>query len=908
MTESPAPADAAPLSPERLKAAEERFRRALAANPKDRIALQALASLKLATGDFAVGEALLRELAQLDPDEPDHRHTLGRIALERGDHAAAEAGFRAAVEAYPAHVPALLDLAALLVRTDRGAEAEPVLERALALAGGDPATASRIGSVYLDFGRLDPALAAFAHALARDDAYAPALKGKGAALLGLKRHEEAIATLRAAEPALAGDVEFHFTLGNAFGALGRYREAREAYAKAVALHPDIVELLNNLGSVENALGEHETAVATYRRALALDPAFVNSWNNLGIALGALGRTSEAIEAFGKAIAFDPDNVGALVNLGHALKTLARLDEAIACFERANAVRPSPAGWNGIGQVHQHSNRQREAIAAFERALEIEPGNAQIHNNIAISYQELSQFAEAISHYMKAIEADPGVAEIHYNLATLVQLLGRYEEVVGFYQRALRLRPDMNAIYPNLMHVQMNLCMWQNLDSIIERVIANTEAELARGEKPSTQYFALLSTPASAELRLRVARKISESYALKVKDAKRALGLVHREDGRKIRIGYISPDFRLHSVAAAFRGLLDAHDRDDFEWYGYSLAPFADDEMTRHFQAMFHRFHDVSRTTFPDAAKLIVDDGIHILVDLAGHTRNNRFEILALEPAPVQAHYLGFGATLGADYVPYLIVDPVEMPPELQRLCSEAVVLLPDTFMATTRTEPADRVFTRAELGLPDSAVVFCNFNSHSKFHPAIFDVWMRLLRRNPGSVLWMIAGPETAMTNLRAEAKARNVDPARLVFAPKTSLPLHLARLKQADIALDTLYHAGGVTTVDALRIGLPIVVMAGETPNARTGASLVSAIGAPELIAKDLADYERLARALAEDPARRLALRAKLLANRDVEPLFDVARLARHLEDAYRTMWHRHRDGLAPQGFAVPPLPRHGR
>ena len=908
MTETPAPADAAPLSPERLTAAEERFRRALAANPRDRGALQALASLKLATGDFAAGAALIRDLVALDPDAPEHRHTLGRIELERGDLAAAEAALRGAIEVYPAHLPALLDLAALLIRVGRGVETEPLLERALALAGGQPEACARIGSLYLDFGRLEPALAAFERALAADAGHGPALKGKGAALLGMKRHEEALTALRAAEPALPGDVELHFTLGNALSALGRYADARAAYARAVTIRPDIVELLNNLGSVENALGDHEAALSTYRRALAIDPGFVNAWNNLGIALGALGRASEAIESFGKAIALEPDNIGALVNLGHALKTQARLDEAIACFERANAVKPTPAAWNGIGQVHQHSNRQREAIAAFERALEIEPDNAQIHNNVAISYQELSQFAEAISHYMKAIEADPGVAEIHYNLATLVQLLGRYEEVVGFYQRALRLRPDMNAIYPNLMHVQMNLCMWQNLDSIIERVIANTEAELARGEKPSTQYFALLSTPASADLRLRVARKISESHALKVRDAKRALGLSHRLDGKKIRIGYISPDFRLHSVAAAFRGLLDAHDRDDFEWYGYSLAPFADDEMTRHFQATFHRFHDISRTTFPDAAKLIADDGIHILVDLAGHTRNNRFEILALEPAPVQAHYLGFGATLGADYVPYLIVDPVEMPPELQRLCSEAVVLLPDTFMATTRTEPAERVFSRAELGLPDSAVVFCNFNSHSKFHPAIFDVWMRLLRRNPGSVLWMIEGPATAMNNLRAEAKARNVEPARLVFAPKTSLPLHLARLKQADIALDTLYHAGGVTTVDALRIGLPIVVIAGETPNARTGASLVSAIGVPELIAKDLADYERLARALAEDPARRTALRAKLLANRDVEPLFDVERLARHLENAYRTMWRRHREGQPPEGFAVQPLPRRRR
>lgn len=896
------------LTPDRLRAIEARLDQALAADPRDVTALRSLAALKLAQGDLAAGDAVYRRLILLVPDDAEAHYTLGRIAQNRGERGAAEAAFRGALGAYPAHLGALLDLAALLIEDSRRDEALGHLERAAALALGDATVRTRIGGLYLQAGVLDEALGQFDKALAVDPADGAALKGRGAALLGLKHHAEAVQALEEAAARLPEDVEIRFTLGNALNALGRHADARKAFQAALDLAPDLPEILGNLASVETALGDHASAIVHARRATEIAPDFANAWNNLGIAAAALGRFDEAVAAYERSIELDPANIGAMVNLGHTLKVRARLDDAIGLFERANAVRPSPAAWNGIGQVLQQSNRQREAIAAFESALALEPENAQIHNNVAISYQELAQYAEAIRHYMRAIEIDPGVAEIHYNLATLVQLLGRYEDVVGLYQRALRLRPDMNAIYPNLMHVQMNLCMWQNLDSIIARVIDNTEAELARGEKPSTQYFALLSTPASAELRLRVARKISESYALKVKDAKRALAFRHRPAGDKIRIGYLSPDFRLHSVAAAFRGLLDAHDRREFEWYGYSLAPFADDEMTRHFQTTFHRFHDVSRMTFPDAARLIVDDGIQLLVDLAGHTRNNRFEILALEPAPVQIHYLGFGATLGADYVPYLIVDPVEMPPDLARHCSEAVVLLPDTFMATTKTEPADKAFTRAELGLPEDGVVFCNFNSHSKFHPAIFDVWMRLLRRNPKSVLWMIEGPATAMTNLRAEAQARNVDPARLVFAPKISLPLHLARLQAADIALDTLYHAGGVTTVDALRIGLPIVVLAGATPNGRTGASLVSAIGAPELIAADLDAYENLAQGLAKDPARRGALRAKLLANRDVEPLFDVERLARHLEDAYRRIWRRHRDGKAPEGFAVTPLPRRVR
>ena len=363
------------------------------------------------------------------------------------------------------------------------------------------------------------------------------------------------------------------------------------------------------------------------------------------------------------------------------------------------------------------------------------------------------------------------------------------------------------------------------------------------------------------------------------------------------------------MAVAFQGILEHHDRQSFELFGYSLTtgeggPTGADNLTHFFRAQFDRYRELSDLPFDQAARLINDDGGDILIDLAGHTRGARLELFALEPAPVQAHYLGFQTPIGADFIPYLITDRRQAPPEIEPYYSEKLVFLPDTFMATTRPLIAETAVSRRDCGLPDEGFVFANFNSHYKFDPWIFSHWMRLLRTVPGSVIWFLQGTPTSRENLKKEAARRGIDPDRLVFAPKYAHPDHLARHKHIDLCLDNQTHGGGVTTVDALWFGVPVVTVAGDSPASRNGASILSAIGLPDLITETLDEYQSLAFDLARDPGRLGEVRTRLAANRQSAPLFDTPRLTRHLEAAYRLMWQNREAGYPPRSIEVPEIP----
>jgi predicted O-linked N-acetylglucosamine transferase (SPINDLY family) len=373
---------------------------------------------------------------------------------------------------------------------------------------------------------------------------------------------------------------------------------------------------------------------------------------------------------------------------------------------------------------------------------------------------------------------------------------------------------------------------------------------------------------------------------------------------RLRVGYVSPDFRFHSVAVAFKGILDNHDTSRIETYGYALHSGGDDHMTEALRERFHGFHKLVDNSFQQSAKLIHDDEIDILIDLAGHTKGGQLSLLALRPAPIQVHYLGYSATVGAKYLDYLITDHHQVPPEQRPFFTEHLVYLPDTFMATQRAPVAMETPSRADCGLPDAAFVFVNFNTHYKIEPKIFAIWMRLLRKLPNAVLWLIRGTKSSAGNLRREAAARGVAPDRLIFADKLPHPNHLARLPLADLALDNFYHGGGVTTVDCLWVGLPVLTLTGPTPQSRNGATLLSAIGQEEMIQHRIEDYEAMAFALAEDRGRLARLRAKLVNERDHHPLFNSKRLTQHLELAYELMWQNHQAGLPPRMIKVPRLP----
>ena len=719
-------------------------------------------------------------------------------------------------------------------------------------------------------GDVQGAIKAYRDILRRRRDNAAARRGLGMAYLSAGDGGAALKHLAHAARLLPGDAEVRFILGNVHLALGEADDAAAAYRQALALDPAVAEVHNNLGAALHNAGRSDEAIGAVQEALRLRPGFAEAHNTLGTILADRGEPERATAEFASALKADPNLLGAIVNQGHAFLDLGRFDDARAQFDQAIARDAGLApAHNGLGLVLRAENRQAEAAAIFETACGLDGGSAEALNNLAITYQAL----------------------------------GRHGEAVAGFEAAIGIEGELDGALPFLSHSLMHLCRWRDLDKLSGKVLALAEADKAHAA--TVPPFALAGSAASPALRLKVARR-SSAAATNVANLKSSQAFAyHSKRGQRLRVGYVSPDFRQHSVSVAFKGLFDARDRDSFEWFGYSLSTPDGDDVASDFEAAFDSFTDISAMPLATAAARINGDGINVLVDLAGHTRDSRLEIFALEPAPVQAHYLGYGSTVGADFIPWLITDPVHTPDSLAPHCSEALVYLPDTFMAASRAPISTAPVSRAECGLPEGAIVFVNFNAHYKFDAEAFAAWMRLLRGASGSVLWLREGTPTAMDNLRDEAGRCSVDAARLVFAPRAAHPEHLARHRLADIALDTQHHNGGVTTLDALWAGVPVVTIAGAAHSARTGASILSAIELPELICNDLSGYEALARNLAHDGEGLAELRTTLAIKRDSAPLFDVTRLARHLETAYQMMFDAWREGLAPGTFRVPALPK---
>ncbi len=921
------------------------YERVLELAPENAEVLSNLGNVKSAQGRRPEAEQLYRRAIAADPVLAPAHANLGQACADAGRYDEALDHYRRAIELDPGLATAHSNLAGVLTASGRRAEALTHLEQAIRLDPDDAAAHDNLGGLLSDAGKHEAAderlrcaialrpdwpqahfnhgvalskadkpelaLEAYREAVRLDPDYAKGLRNGGALLIELGEQDEGRRWLEKSLATDGGDAETLFYLGNLHHQRHEAEQAIEYLERAARADDAIPEIHNNLGNSLRDAGRHDEAVAAARRALALKPDFAQAWNTLGNALMAKGLCDEAVEAYRREVQLDPECALAANNLGDAHRASLRYDEALRWFEEALRIDPDLASaYNGIGLVHQSLNRHDEAMVSLGRALELRPDFAEALNNYAIALQNLGRHGEALQYYRDALAANPDVAEIYFNLGSLLQLLGRYDESVPAFMQALKARPDYRAIFSFLAHSLMHQCSWQNLGAVIASTIAHIEAEIEAGEPVSASAFALQSMPVPLDLRLRTAQEISKKFEARVAPMKAGIRFDYAQpkDGR-LRIGYVSPDFRFHSVAVAFKDVLEHHDRDRFELFGYSLTtgeggPIGRDGLTEFFRQGFDSFTELTSLPFAEAAQTINDDGIDILVDLAGHTRGGRLELFAMRPAPIQVHYLGYSATIGADFIDYLITDRRQVPPENEKYFHEKLVFLPDSFMATTRTEVADERPSRRDCGLPEEGVVFANFNTHYKFDPGMFAIWMRLLRQVPGSVLWLMAGTTTSRENLSREAEARGVAPARLVFAEKVPHGLHLARHAHVDLGLDNQYHGGGVTTVDALWVGVPVVTLAGESPQSRNGASLLDAARLPELITDSIDAYERLALELALEPARLAGLKAKLEADRLSCPLFDCRRLTRHLEIGYRMMWDNYLAGDPPRTMETPPLP----
>jgi protein O-GlcNAc transferase len=752
------------------------------------------------------------------------------------------------------------------------------------------------GVVLGRLGRKAEAVASFDRALAAAPDSAEAWYGRGMTLLEMNRPQQAITSFDHVIAAKPDFTQVHLLRAKLLMDLGWRDAALKRLDDFVAQFPNLAEAWLGHSNVQFTLARHDAALVDAERALALRPDFGEAWQARGNALNELKRHDEALAAFDKALALDPNFPGAWHGRGNALNALKRHDEALVAYDKALALAPGlTEAWLGRGFAMIELRRYGEALSVFDRAKAVVPNLVEAWLGRGSAFYGLNRCDEALAAYNKALTLKPELAETLIDCGNIYVQLSQFDKALSAYSRALRVKPGIKWAKGNRLHAKLQLSDWTGLDAEISHLVASV-----RAHQSPIPPFEFLAASCSAADQLACAKQcMADLPALPAAWQ----GETYLHD--RLRIGYLSADFRSHPVARAALGLFEAHDKSRFETIALSFGPDDGSDLRRRIKSAFDDFVDVRHLSDVDLAASIHRREIDILVDLTGFTTHSRFNVLARRAAPIQINFLGYPGTMGADCIDYIIADATIVPEEHFRFYSERVAWLPDCYLPNDNNSPiSERTPTRAECGLPETAFVFCCFNNTYKINPQIFDVWMRILAAIANSVIWLRETNPIALRNLRREAERRGIAPGRLVFAPSIEVADHLARQRQADLFLDTLPYNAHTTASDALWAGLPLVTCLGETFAGRVAASLLKAVGLPELITTSLNDYEALALRLARDPALLGGIKDKLLRNRDTYPLFDTARFTRHLEAAYTTMWQRYQRGEPPQAFAVDSIP----
>ncbi|HEU4647037.1 MAG TPA: tetratricopeptide repeat protein [Burkholderiales bacterium] len=619
-----------------------------------------------------------------------------------------------------------------------------------------------------------------------------------------------------------------------------------------------------------------------RRLLEKDPLETQALHLLGASLLYQERFQEALAPLDEAHRAAPRK-GSGHRLGYCHLALGDFEAAVRELEREVRLYPQLSNArNALGVALIRLSRREQALATFLEAAQLDPASPEANSNAGSLLADLGRVNEALPYLQAAVRASPGLADAHFNLGLAYQRLKQHAQAADSLQLALDIAPRMPYALGHLVWNRIAQCRWEGT---AER-IASLREQVRRDGVPAMpfEFVAVCDDPAEQ----RRCAELHVARSLGARPAPLWRGERYRHD--RIRLAYLSADFCEHATAYLMAGLFERHDRSRFETIALSYGPDDASPMRKRLARAFERFVDVRTLSDAAAARVLRDLEIDVAVDLKGHTADARPGILAHRPAPVQVSYLGFPGTTGTDFIDYVLADRHVLPESERAAWSEKVAYLPECYQANDAGRViADRTPSRAEAGLPSQGFVFCSFNNNYKITPQVFDAWMRLLRQVPASVLWVLEDNTVARRNLQREAEARGVEPQRLVFAPRVPHAEHLARHRLADLFLDTLPYNAHTSASDALWAGLPLLTCTGNTFAGRVAASLLHAIGLPELVTHSLAEYEALALQLAANPGRLSALRARLAANQMTAPLFDTDRFRRHLEAAYLRMLESH-------------------
>jgi len=817
------------------------------------------------------------------------------IALhQKGQLKEAQVIYEEILRSNPKYVDALHLLGVLSSQLTNHQLAADLIGKAIAISPNNAAFYSNRGIALHQLSQFDAAVASYAHAIRIKPDYAEAYYNRGLALYELTQFKAAVASyyvVTSLNPQHAGAFA---NCGNALQELEEFEAAVTSYNKAICITPDVAAIYFSRGNAHKELKQFGQAVDSYVQAIKLNQYDAASHYNLGLTLQVLDKYEAAVSSYNKAISINSNLAEAYANRGAAQHKLKHLNAALDSFDQAINIKSDyAAAYSNRGITLQELGQLDLAMKSYDRAITIKPEYAEAYYNRGNAQKELNQLEAALASFDQSIRIKPDYAEAYFNRGATLDALKQLAAAADSYTSAMCINPNLDYLHGTLLHSKMKLCNWVGYDLALGELINKIDSN-----NKSSPSFVVLALTSSLPTQL----KATKVFTADKYPANLSLGNIAKLIRKnKIRIAYYSAEFHNHATTYLMAELFERHDRNKFELFAFSFGPESSDDMRQRVSAAFDQFIDVRQKNNKEIAELSRLLYIDIAIDLKGHTFGQRLGIFSYRAAPIQVHYIGYPGTLGTEYIDYLIADKVLIPEEYKKYYSEKIIYLPNSYQVNDRKRIiSDRKFTRSEFGLPNSGFIYCCFNNNYKITPEVLDSWINILNAVEGSILWLLEDNQVAAENLKKEARNRGLDSRRLVFANRLNLPEHLARHRLADLFLDTQPCNAHTTASDSLWAGLPVLTCTGESFASRVAASLLNAIGLPELVTHSQEEYETLAIKLGNNPEQNNLIKDKLQANRLTTPLFDTDLLAKHIESAFTQIYERYQNDEPPETLYI--------
>ncbi len=839
-------------------------------------------------GEFANAKSSYLTILKANPRQVDALHLLGVVELQAGNWGVAEQYISKSLAINPDQPGALNNYGIVLKELKQFPLAIDQYLKAINLNAYDANTYMNLGNAYQAAGSYEAAVKAYDTSIVLEPALVPAIVNKAFALSRLGREVYAIHNYKIALKVNSQDPNIYNNLGNSLKNVNELRLALTCYEKAQDLDPNYADAYFNQGNLLRELGDLEKALLSYEKAIEIKPNVVEHYINLGNLLRELKRPKDAFYSLTNALRLKVDFTQAYNNRGNAALDLGQYANALDDYSFAIALDPGYCeAYNNKGNVLRLIADMTAARLHYQRASRLDSSYADAQNNIGVLCVESSLVKFSIDYFDHALELNPNFTDAYFNRANALRELKHFKEAILDYRKALAINPCYEFLEGLLLHSKMQICDWVNIEAHVTHLVKSIEL----GER-CTPPFPVLGLVDSPELQLKAARLWADSKYPATPVSAPFISQVKRQDNRKIRLGYFSADFREHPVAYLMADLFEHHDRHKFEIVAFSLGPNQRDAMRERLEQSFDIWVESFTLSDDELVARAREMGIDIAIDLGGFTRSSRTGIFAKRLAPVQVSYIGYLGTMGAPYMDYLLADKVVIPPELTCFYSEQIAYIPIYQANDSRRVMSAHPMTRADLGLPDEAFVYCCFNTNYKITSDVFSTWMKILNKVEGSVMLIYADTELAKVNLMHKAVLCGVNVSRIYFAERLTQPEYLLRYTLVDLFLDTSPYNAGTTASDALWSGLPVLTLMGKAFAARIASSLLYALDMPELVAQSLNEYEEIAIELGQNPQKLRAIKSKLKSQKAKTDLFNTQKFTYELEQVYIEMVRSSRAG----------------